>query len=176
RRRAIELDLRHAIETDMLCLNYQPIISCDTGEIVGLEALLRWRHPLHGEMSPADFIPIAENAGLLPSLGEWVLNCAMTDAKKWPKLEVAVNLSPVQIRHVDLEGTLRKLVAEHDIDPRRFTLETTENVMLEATDRVNAVLDVIRGMGFKTSLDDFGTGYSSLSYLCTFRFDKIKID
>jgi EAL domain-containing protein (putative c-di-GMP-specific phosphodiesterase class I) len=100
----------------------------------------------------------------------------MTDAKKWPKLEVAVNLSPVQIRHVDLEGTLRKLVAEHDIDPHRFTLEITENVMLEATDRVNAVLDVIRGMGFKTALDDFGTGYSSLSYLCTFRFDKIKID
>jgi EAL domain-containing protein (putative c-di-GMP-specific phosphodiesterase class I) len=89
---------------------------------------------------------------------------------------VAVNLSPVQIRHVDLEGTLRKLVAEHDIDPRRFTLEITENVMLEATDRVNAVLDVIRSMGFKTALDDFGTGYSSLSYLCTFRFDKIKID
>jgi diguanylate cyclase (GGDEF)-like protein len=175
-RRSIELALRHALEDDALDLHYQPIVSCQTGAVVGVEALLRWEHPVYGEMSPADFIPIAENAGLLPSLGEWVLNCAMTDAKKWPKLEVAVNLSPVQIRHVDLEGTLRKLVAEHDIDPRRFTLEITENVMLEATDRVNAVLDVIRGMGFKTALDDFGTGYSSLSYLCTFRFDKIKID
>jgi diguanylate cyclase (GGDEF)-like protein len=175
-RRSIELALRHALEDDALDLHYQPIVSCQTGAVVGVEALLRWEHPVYGEMSPADFIPIAENAGLLPSLGEWVLNCAMTDAKKWPKLEVAVNLSPVQIRHVDLEGTLRKLVAEHDIDPRRFTLEITENVMLEATDRVNAVLDVIRSMGFKTALDDFGTGYSSLSYLCTFRFDKIKID
>ncbi|MGZ5917793.1 MAG: putative bifunctional diguanylate cyclase/phosphodiesterase, partial [Methyloceanibacter sp.] len=175
-RRSIELALRHALEDDALDLHYQPIISCQTGAVVGVEALLRWEHPVYGEMSPADFIPIAENAGLLPSLGEWVLDCAMTDAKKWPKLEVAVNLSPVQIRHVDLEGTLRKLVAEHDIDPRRFTLEITENVLLEATDRVNAILDVIRGMGFKTALDDFGTGYSSLSYLCTFRFDKIKID
>ena len=175
-RRSIELALRHALEDDALDLHYQPIISCQTGAVIGVEALLRWEHPVYGEMSPADFIPIAENAGLLPSLGEWVLNCAMTDAKKWPKLEVAVNLSPVQIRHVDLEGTLRKLVLEHDVDPSRFTLEITENVMLEATDHVNAILDAIRAMGFKTALDDFGTGYSSLSYLCTFRFDKIKID
>ncbi len=100
----------------------------------------------------------------------------MMDAEKWPKLEVSINLSPVQMRHVDLEGTLRRLIAEHRIDPRRFTLEITENVMLEASDRVNTILDAIRAMGFKTALDDFGTGYSSLSYLCTFRFDKIKID
>jgi diguanylate cyclase (GGDEF)-like protein len=175
-RRSIELALRHALEDDELELHYQPIISCQTGAVIGVEALLRWQHPIYGEMSPADFIPIAENAGLLPSLGEWVLNRAMTEAKKWPKLEVSVNLSPVQMRHVDLEGTLRRLIAEHGVDPRRFTLEITENVMLEATDRVNAILDAIRAMGFKTALDDFGTGYSSLSYLCTFRFDKIKID
>jgi diguanylate cyclase (GGDEF)-like protein len=175
-RRSIELALRHALEDDALDLHYQPIISCQTGAVVGVEALLRWEHPIYGEMSPAEFIPIAENAGLLPSLGEWVLNCAMIDSKKWPKLDVSINLSPVQMRHVDLEGTLRRLIAEHDIDPRRFTLEITENVMLEATDRVNAILDAIRAMGFKTALDDFGTGYSSLSYLCTFRFDKIKID
>jgi diguanylate cyclase (GGDEF)-like protein len=175
-RRSIELALRHALEDDALDLHYQPIVSCQTGEVVGLEALLRWEHPIYGEMSPAEFIPIAENAGLLPSLGEWVLDCAMTDAKKWPALEVSVNLSPVQMRHVDLEGTLRRLIFEHDADPRRFVLEITENVMLEATDRVTAILDAIRAMGFKTALDDFGTGYSSLSYLCTFRFDKIKID
>ncbi len=175
-RRSIELALRHALEDDELELHYQPIISCQTGAVIGVEALLRWQHPIYGEMSPADFIPIAENAGLLPSLGEWVLNCAMTDAAKWPKLEVSVNLSPVQMRHVDLEGTLRRLVAEHGVDPRRFTLEITEDVMMEATDRVNAILDAIRAMGFKTALDDFGTGYSSLSYLCRFRFDKIKID
>jgi diguanylate cyclase (GGDEF)-like protein len=175
-RRSIELALRHALEDDALDLHYQPIVSCQTGAVVGVEALLRWEHPIYGEMSPAEFIPIAENAGLLPSLGEWVLNCAMTDAKKWPTLEVSVNLSPVQMRHVDLEGTLRRLVGEHEVDPRRFVLEITEDVMMEATDRVAAILDAIRAMGFKTALDDFGTGYSSLSYLCTFRFDKIKID
>ncbi len=175
-RRSIELALRSALDDDALDLHYQPIISCQTGAVIGVEALLRWEHPIYGEMSPAEFIPIAENAGLLPSLGEWVLTRAMMDAEKWPKLEVSINLSPVQMRHVDLEGTLRRLIAEHRIDPRRFTLEITENVMLEASDRVNTILDAIRAMGFKTALDDFGTGYSSLSYLCTFRFDKIKID
>jgi EAL domain-containing protein (putative c-di-GMP-specific phosphodiesterase class I) len=176
RRRAIELDLRAAIETDMLCLHYQPIISCHTGEIVGLEALLRWRHPQHGDMSPADFIPIAENAGLLPSLGEWVLSQAMADWKRWPHLQVSVNLSPVQFRHVDLEATLRKLIAEHGVEPSRFVLEITEGVLLEATEHTNSILDALRSIGFKTALDDFGTGYSSLAYLCNFKFDKIKID
>jgi diguanylate cyclase (GGDEF)-like protein len=176
RRRAIELDLRTAIETDMLCLHYQPIISCNTGEIVGLEALLRWRHPIHGEMSPADFIPIAENAGLLPSLGEWVLSHAMEDSRRWPRLEISVNLSPVQFRHVDLEATLRKLLAEYGVDPSRFVLEITEGVLLEATDHTNLILDALSSIGFKTALDDFGTGYSSLAYLCNFKFNKIKID
>jgi EAL domain-containing protein (putative c-di-GMP-specific phosphodiesterase class I) len=109
-------------------------------------------------------------------LGEWVLDRAMRDAERWPELQVAVNLSPVQFRHVDLEGTLRKLIAEHGIDPTRFVLELTEGVLLEATDHINSILTAIRAMGFKTALDDFGTGYSSLSYLCNFRFDKIKID
>ena len=176
RRRAIELDLRTAIETDMLCLNYQPIVSCHTGEIVGLEALLRWRHPLHGDMTPADFIPIAENAGLLPSLGEWVLSQAMADSRRWPHLEISVNLSPVQFRHVDLETTLRRLVAEYGVEPSRFVLEITEGVLLEATEHTNSILDALRSIGFKTALDDFGTGYSSLAYLCNFKFDKIKID
>ena len=176
RRRAIELDLRSAIETDMLCLHYQPVIACESGEIVGLEALLRWRHPVHGEMSPADFIPIAENAGLLPSLGEWVLNHAMKDASRWPDLEVSINLSPVQFRHVDLELALRRLVVEYGVDPGRFVLELTEGVLLETTDHTNSILDLIRSIGFKTALDDFGTGYSSLAYLCNFKFDKIKID
>ena len=176
RRRAIELDLRAAIETDMLCLNYQPIISCHTGDVIGLEALLRWRHPQYGEMSPADFIPIAENAGLLPSLGEWVLRQAMADWKRWPHLEISVNLSPVQFRHVDLETMLRRLIAEYDVDPSRFVLEITEGVLLEATEHTNSILNVLRSIGFKTALDDFGTGYSSLAYLCNFKFDKIKID
>ena len=100
----------------------------------------------------------------------------MTDSQRWPGLEVAVNLSPVQIRHVDLETTLRALIDKHQIDPGRFVFEITEGVLLESTEQVNRMLDIIRGMGFKTSLDDFGTGYSSLSYLCNFSFDKIKID
>jgi diguanylate cyclase (GGDEF)-like protein len=176
RRRAIELDLQAAIHTDMLCLNYQPIVSSHSGEIVGVEALLRWRHPVHGDMSPADFIPIAENAGLLPSLGEWVLSHAMADCRRWPHLEVSVNLSPVQFRHVDLETTLRKLIAEYGVEPSRFVLEITEGVLLEATEHTNLTLDALRSLGFRTALDDFGTGYSSLAYLCNFKFDKIKID
>jgi diguanylate cyclase (GGDEF)-like protein len=175
-RRSIELDLRAALETDVLSLYYQPIISCRSGAIVGVEALLRWHHPVHGTMRPADFLSIAENAGLLPALGEWVLDRAMTDSRRWPELEVAVNLSPVQIRHVDLEPMLRTLIQKHGIDPGRFVFEITEGVLLESTDQVNRILDVIRGMGFKTALDDFGTGYSSLSYLCNFSFDIIKID
>ena len=176
RRRTIELDLRAAIETDMLCLNYQPIVSSASGEIVGLEALLRWRHPVHGDMSPADFIPIAENAGLLPELGEWVLSHAMEDSRRWPHLEIALNLSPVQFRHVDLETTLRRLVKAHGVEPSRFVLEITEGVLLEATDHTNAILEALHSIGFKIALDDFGTGYSSLAYLCNFRFNKIKID
>jgi hypothetical protein len=155
RRRAIELDLRSAIEADMLCLHYQPIVSCESGKIVGVEALLRWRHPVHGEMSPADFIPIAENAGLLPSLGEWVLSHAMRDSRRWPDLEVAVNLSPVQFRHVDLESALRRLIAAYGIDPGRFVLELTEGVLLETTEHTNSILDLLRSIGFKTALDDF---------------------
>ncbi len=175
-RRSIELDLRSALENEELDLNYQPIISADTGSIIGVEALLRWHHPLYGSMPPAEFIPIAENAGLLPAIGEWVLNRAMTDSKLWPDLQVAVNLSPVQFRHIDLESMLRELIVKHAIDPRHFVLEITEGVLLEASNRVSAVLAAIRDMGFKTALDDFGTGYSSLSYLCNFQFDKIKID
>ena len=175
-RRSIELDLRSAMEHQEFDLHYQPIISCSTGKVVGVEALLRWQHPLYGNMPPAEFIPVAENAGLLPAIGEWVLERAMTDAKLWPELEVAVNLSPVQFRHVDLESMLRRLIVKHAVDPGRFVLEITEGVLLEATDRVNTVLDAIRDMGFRTALDDFGTGYSSLSYLCNFQFDKIKID
>jgi diguanylate cyclase (GGDEF)-like protein len=175
-RRSIELDLRTALENDGLSLFYQPIISCSTGSIVGVEALLRWNHLQHGMLQPADFIPIAENSGLLPALGDWVLSRAMSDSKRWPELEVAINLSPVQIRHVDLEGTLRRLTKEHGIDTSRFVFEITEGVLLESTAQINFILDLIRGMGFKTALDDFGTGYSSLSYLCNFSFDVIKID
>ena len=175
-RRSIEIELRSALEANQLRLHYQPIISCGTGAIVGVEALLRWFHPVHGEISPVEFIPIAENSGLLPGLGEWVLDQAMMDSKRWPDLEVAVNLSPVQFRHVDLTTVLRTLITKHNVSPDRFVLEITEGVLLEATDHTNSILEAIRAMGFKTALDDFGTRYSSLAYLCNFNFDKIKID
>ncbi len=175
-RRSIELDLQAALANDGLRLNYQPIIASQTGAIVGVEALLRWRHPERGEMSPATFIPIAEHSGLMPELGEWVLRRAMVDARLWPDLQVSVNLSPVQFRQVDLEAVLQRLISEHGADPRRFILEITEGVLMESCDRTSATLDAIHRMGFLTALDDFGTGYSSLSYLCNFRFDKIKID
>ena len=175
-RRSIELDLREALDSKTLQLNYQPVISCRTGRVSGVEALLRWQHPLHGDIPPSDFIPIAESSGLIPALGEWVLECAFRDSVLWPNIEVAINLSPVQFRHLDLESTLQVLIAKHAIEPRRFVLEITEGVLLEASERTVGILNAISAMGFRIALDDFGTGYSSLAYLCNFKFDKIKIE
>jgi diguanylate cyclase (GGDEF)-like protein len=174
--RSIESELRAALLANQLRVHYQPIVSCVTGMIVGVEALLRWYHPVRGEMSPAQFIPIAESSGLLPELGEWVLDQAIADSKRWPGLEMAVNLSPVQFRHVDLLGVLRTLTAKHGVAPNRLVLEITEGVLLEASEHMRCLFSSIRAMGFKTALDDFGTRYSSLAYLCNFNFDKIKID
>jgi predicted signal transduction protein with EAL and GGDEF domain len=175
-RREIELDLQAAIEACDLRLHYQPLVSCSNGRISGVEALLRWRHPTKGDISPAVFVPIAEEAGLMPSLGAFVLARAFEEAKRWPDLEVAINLSPVQFRHVDLAELLARFVVEYEIDPQRIVLEVTEGVMMESTERNRQTLEAIRAMGFKIALDDFGTGYSSLRYLSDFRFDKIKID
>ncbi|MGE3228351.1 MAG: putative bifunctional diguanylate cyclase/phosphodiesterase, partial [Hyphomicrobium sp.] len=175
-RRTIEVDLRAAIEREELRLHYQPIVSCRTGAIVGAEALLRWRHPLKGEIGPSTFIPIAEISGLMPALGTWMLERAIKDSKLWPGLEIAVNLSPVQFNQTDLTATLRRLTTENEVSPSRFVLEVTEGVLLEASDLTKSVLQELQDMGFRTALDDFGTGYSSLAYLCNFKFDKIKID
>jgi diguanylate cyclase (GGDEF)-like protein len=175
-RREIELDLAVALTNGDLVLHYQPLISCNDNSVTGLEALLRWRHANKGDISPAQFIPVAEEAGLMPALGAYVLNRAFGEAKRWPDLEVSINLSPVQFRHVDLVDLLQRLIAEHEIDPTRIVLEVTEGVLMESTERNRHILDAIRAMGFKVALDDFGTGYSSLRYLADFRFDKIKID
>ncbi|MES1156921.1 MAG: EAL domain-containing protein [Alphaproteobacteria bacterium] len=175
-RREIELHLRAAIERDELSLHYQPLISCATGQVTGLEALLRWRHPERGDVSPAVFVPIAEEAGLMPALGGWVIERAFADSARWPGVEIAINLSPVQFRHVDLTDLLDRQAAKHRIDPSRILFEVTEGVLLESTDRNRFILEAIRSMGFNIALDDFGTGYSSLRYLADFRFDKIKID
>jgi diguanylate cyclase (GGDEF)-like protein len=175
-RREIELELQSAIEARELTLHYQPLVSCAHGRITGVEALLRWKHPAKGDISPAIFVPIAEEAGLMPALGAYVLERAFQDAKRWPDLDIAINLSPVQFRHVDLRELLETLVAKHGVDPHRVVLEVTEGVLMESTDRNRHTLEAVRAMGFKIALDDFGTGYSSLRYLADFRFDKIKID
>jgi len=175
-RREIEVELHAAIEARELNLHYQPLISCADGRITGVEALLRWKHQTKGDISPGVFVPIAEEAGLMPSLGAYVLERAFEQAKAWPDLEVSINLSPVQFRHVDLVELLEELLAKHDISPSRIVLEVTEGVLMESTDRNRQILEQVRALGFKIALDDFGTGYSSLRYLCDFRFDKIKID
>lgn len=176
RRREIELDLLDALKAEQLTLHYQPLIACSNSRISGVEALLRWRHPVKGDISPGVFVPIAEEAGLMPALGAFVLERALRDAQRWPDLEISINLSPVQFRHVDLVSMLHDLLAKHQIDPSRIVLEVTEGVLMESTDRNRQVLEEIRELGFRVALDDFGTGYSSLRYLSDFRFDKIKID
>ena len=175
-RRAIEMDLQAAIANDAIDVAYQPIVSCETTAIVGVEALARWNDPKRGFVPPATFIPIAEQAGLMPMLGERVLARAMRDWHAWPHLEVSVNLSPLQFRQSDVVGILERMTAEYKIDSARFVLEITEGVLMDAGDRTHAALDGIRKLGFRLALDDFGTGYSSLAYLCNFHFDKFKID
>jgi diguanylate cyclase (GGDEF)-like protein len=176
RRREIEVDLQAAIDNGDLALHYQPIVVASDQRIGGVEALLRWRHPVRGDIPPGMFVPIAEESGLMPALGAFVIERAFEDSKAWPELEVSINLSPVQFRHVDLAPLLERLLAKHQIDPARIILEVTEGVLMESTDRNRRALEDIRALGFQIALDDFGTGYSSLSYLCDFRFDKIKID
>jgi EAL domain-containing protein (putative c-di-GMP-specific phosphodiesterase class I) len=170
------MDLQSAIASDELDVVYQPVVSCETGAIVGIEALARWTHPKRGSISPGMFIPIAEQAGLMPMLGERILARTMRDWHAWPHLEVSVNLSPLQFRQSDIVSILARMVAEHKVDPSRFVLEITEGVLMDAGERTREALDGIRKLGFRMALDDFGTGYSSLAYLCNFQFDKIKID
>jgi diguanylate cyclase (GGDEF)-like protein len=175
-RRKIEVDLRTALDTNGLALHYQPIVSCTTGAITGVEALLRWRHPVEGDISPAVFIPIAEDSGLMPALGAWVLKRAISDAARWPGIEVAINLSPAQFHHVDLEDLLAGILKAGSVEASRIVLEITEGLLLESSTHTKNTLQALRRMGFKIALDDFGTGYSSLSYLAEFKFDKLKID
>ncbi len=175
-RREIEVELQRALEASDLQLHYQPLMSCAKGQVTGVEALLRWKHPTKGDISPAVFVPIAEEAGMMPALGAFVLDRAFEESKRWPGVDVAINLSPVQFRHMDLVELLETLIAKHGVEPSRFVLEVTEGVLMESTDRNRQILEAVRALGFKIALDDFGTGYSSLRYLCDFRFDKIKID
>jgi diguanylate cyclase (GGDEF)-like protein/PAS domain S-box-containing protein len=176
-RRALTADLRGALDRDEFILHFQPIVLAKEGRIRGFEALLRWRHPARGFVSPGEFIPLAEETGVIIPLGEWILREACRIAAGWPSdVRIAVNLSPRQFRHSDLPHLVRSALRASGLAAARLELEVTESVFLEATPAINATLSKLREMGVRLSLDDFGTGYSSLSYLRRLAFDKIKID
>jgi diguanylate cyclase (GGDEF)-like protein/PAS domain S-box-containing protein len=177
KRRDMELDLRRAFSNGEFELHYQPLVDIAADRISGFESLLRWRHPEKGMISPADFIPVAEDIGLIVALGEWVLREACTEAAKWPDdVKVAVNLSPVQFRSRNLVQVVISALAHSGLSPLRLELEITESLFLAETEANLAILHQLRELGVSISMDDFGTGYSSLSYLRSFPFDKIKID
>ena len=176
-RRGLEIDLRKALANNEFEVYFQPINSAKSRSVRSFEALVRWRHPDRGMISPADFIPLAEQTGLIVPLGEWVLRTACTEAIHWPaEIRVSVNLSACQFRAGDLIGTVRKALADTGLPARRLELEITESVLLDRSSDNLATLHELRDLGARIAMDDFGTGYSSLSYLRSFPFDKIKID
>ena len=172
----LEVDLKRGLEQGELTVAYQPIFSLVSGTVTGVEALVRWQHPTRGVVMPESFVPMAEESGLILQLGEWVLRRACEQAMQWPDLLMSVNLSPVQFRHRDLVGMVRRVLAETGMDPGRLELEITEGVLLYDTETALRVLRALRDLGVRIAMDDFGTGYSSLSYLHSFPLDKVKID
>ena len=175
-RKSLERDLRLAIARHELELFYQPKVDLKSGRASGVEALVRWHHPERGMVSPVEFIGIAEQTGLIHELGEWVLRTACTTLSGHTDLEIAVNLSAVQLKRGGVAQMVEDVLAETAVDPRRLELEITESVMVDGAEAVIADLRRVKDMGVKIAMDDFGTGYSSLSYLNRFPFDKIKID
>ena len=175
-KRALQHDLRQALQNDELELYYQPQADM-AGTITGLEALARWHHPRHGMVPPGTFIPLAEESGLIIPLGEWILRTACKEAASWPRpLRIAVNLSPVQFQHGDLPNLIHETLLACGLAPGRLEIEITEGVLIGDFSRAVAALRRIKNLGVRIAMDDFGTGYSSLSYLQSFPFDKIKID
>jgi diguanylate cyclase (GGDEF)-like protein len=176
-RRALEMDLRVALANDEFTLVFQPLIDLGDDEIKSCEALLRWQHPTRGTVQPLDFIPLAEETGLIHAIGEWVIREACKQAASWPKeIGVAVNLSATQFHSPGVVAAVEKALRDTGLDPRRLEIEVTESVLISEMDRALAILAALRQMGVRIALDDFGTGYSSLSYLRKLPFDKIKID
>jgi diguanylate cyclase (GGDEF)-like protein len=176
-RRELELDLRAAIVRGELELHYQPLLDIPSGVTAGFEALLRWKHPTRGMVSPDVFIPIAEETGVIVEIGEWVIRTALAEAATWPEdLTVAVNMSPAQMKDGNLLSVVVNALANCGVPAGRLELEITENLLMQESEEVLATLHKLRGLGVKIALDDFGTGYSSLNYLRSFPFDKIKID
>jgi diguanylate cyclase (GGDEF)-like protein/PAS domain S-box-containing protein len=176
-RRGLETALRHALAQGEFELYYQPVVGLRDHRVSCCEALLRWRHPERGVVSPVEFIPVAEEIGLIVPLGEWVLRTACAQAALWPDdIKVAVNLSPIQVMNENLVATVVGALAAAGLPAQRLELEITESVLMQNTQTTLATLHRLRELGVKISMDDFGTGYSSLSYLRSFPFDKIKID
>ena len=176
-RRSLELDLRHALSNNSFRVYYQPLFNLKTKKISTCEALLRWPHPLRGMISPAEFIPVAEEMGLIVELGKWVLHEACRTCTEWPShVRVAVNLSASQFRRGNVTKTIKEALAETGLDPSRLEIEITESVLFQDTRATRMILHQIRDLGVRISLDDFGTGYSSLSYLQSLPLNKVKID
>ena len=177
RRRQLELDLRTGLERAEFELFYQPLVSLSSKQVVGFEALIRWNHPLRGMVSPGEFIPAAEDIGLIVPLGEWVIREACFEAASWPSnIKVAVNLSAYQFKQKNLVPVIARSLRESGLAANRLELEVTETVLLQDNESTLAMLHELKALGARIAMDDFGTGYSSLSYLRSFPFDKIKID
>jgi diguanylate cyclase (GGDEF)-like protein len=176
-RRMLENDMRKALVQGQFELHYQPIVNLHSNKVTGVEALLRWRHPERGLISPAQFIPLAEEIGFIVALGDWVIRQACMTAVRWPDdVKVAVNLSPAQFRNPGLVQTVVNALAASGLSPRRLELEITETTLLQDSEATFSTLFQLRELGVGIAMDDFGTGYSSLSYLQGFPFDRIKID
>jgi len=176
-RRLLERDMRTALVQNSFKLFYQPLVNLQTQRVTSFEALMRWNHPERGPVSPSEFIPVAEEMGLIIQLGEWALRQACSEAIHWPdKICVSVNLSPLQFSKGNLVSTVISALASSGLPASRLELEITESVLLEKSERNIAILNQLRDLGVRISMDDFGTGYSSIGYLRSFPFDKIKID
>jgi diguanylate cyclase (GGDEF)-like protein len=176
-RRLLERDMRTALAQDRFRLYYQPLVNLQTKKVTAFEALMRWEHPERGAVPPSEFIPVAEEMGLIVQLGEWALRQACAEAVEWPDgIGISVNLSPLQFSKGNLVSTVLSALASSGLPASRLELEITESVLLEKSERNIAVLNQLRDLGVRISMDDFGTGYSSIGYLRSFQFDKIKID
>ncbi|OAV50179.1 diguanylate cyclase [Rhizobium sp. WYCCWR10014] len=176
-RHALEADLKAAVENEEFELHYQPLYDLSQRRICGFEALIRWNHPVRGRVPPMDFIPLAEEVGLVVDIGRWVLRRACNDAAQWPEgIKIAVNVSAIQFSSSDLTRDVSEALAAAALSPSRLELEITESVLMENLSEVLPILHALKERGIRISMDDFGTGYSSLSYLSSFPFDKIKID
>ena len=176
-RRQLETDLRLAVERGEFELFYQPLFDLEQNCICSFEALLRWRHPTRGLVSPVEFIPVAEDTGLIVAIGSWVIREACNQAARWPDhIRIAVNVSPVQFHRGGLQESILGSLAASGLAPGRLEIEITESIFLEGSEATLRLLHSLRALGVRIALDDFGTGYSSLSYLQSFPFDKLKID